>query len=82
MTKDEFFKIVSEEGLKNYNLYEENNLRPEELVLIQKNNKWIVYATGERASCVTGSEAIFDNESSALENLIERLRADKILTLL
>lgn len=79
MTKNEFMEIVNEEGLKNYNLYDENNLRSDELVLTKKNHNWIVYATSERASCVTGSEVTFDNESSALENLIERLRADKIL---
>lgn len=79
MTKNEFMEIVNEEGLKNYNLYDENNLRSDELVLTKKNQNWIVYATSERASCVTSSEVIFDNESSALENLIERLRADKIL---
>lgn len=79
MTKNEFLDIVNKEGLKNYNLYNENNLKPDELVIIKENHNWIVYATSERASCVTGSEVTFDNESSALENLIERLRADKLL---
>lgn len=79
MTKNEFLDIVNKEGLKNYNLYNENNLKPDELVITKENHNWIVYATSERASYVTGSEVTFDNESSALENLIERLRADKLL---
>lgn len=70
MTKNEFFSIANKEGLKNYTLYDENNLRPDGLVLKKEGNNWIVYATSERASCVTGSEVTFDNESSALENLL------------
>ena len=31
MTKNEFLDIANKEGLKNYNLYNENNLRPDEL---------------------------------------------------
>ena len=39
MTKNEFMEIVNEEGLKNYNLYDENNLRSDELVLTKKKSE-------------------------------------------
>jgi hypothetical protein len=43
------------------------------------NEGWTVYATDERASTVTGSEKLFDDEEQALDHFIKRLRASKIL---
>jgi len=37
-------------------------------------DRWLVYGTDKRASLVTGSIMIFDNESKALDNFIKRLR--------
>lgn len=42
-------------------------------------DRWLVYGTDERASLVTGSIMLFDNESKALDNFIKRLRTEKIL---
>lgn len=79
MTREEAINIISKEGLKSYNLNEERYNREDELVIKQENDTWVVYATDERASVVTGSKKIFINEEEAWENLINRLRADKIL---
>ena len=51
-------------------LYREN-----EVVLRCENDKWIVYATDERASKVTNSQDIYFDEEEALDNFIDRLRA-------
>jgi hypothetical protein len=40
-----------------------------------KEDKWIVYATDERASKVTNSQDIYFDEEEALDNFIDRLRA-------
>ena len=40
-----------------------------------ENDKWIVYATDERASKVTNSQDIYLDEEEALDNFIDRLRA-------
>ena len=42
--------------------------------------QWLVYATGERASKITGSEKKFKTEEEAnLDNFITRLRALNVL---
>lgn len=79
MTREDAINIISKEGLKSYNLNEERYNREDELVIKQENDTWVVYATDERASVITGSKKIFINEEEAWENLIKRLRADKIL---
>ncbi|MGL4106696.1 Imm59 family immunity protein [Clostridium sp. LP20] len=79
MTREDAIDIISKEGLKSYNLNEERYNREDELVIKKENDTWIVYATDERASVITGSKKIFINEEEAWDNLIKRLRADKIL---
>lgn len=79
MKREDAINIISKEGLKSYNLNEERENREDELVIKQENDTWIVYATDERASVITGSKKTFINEEEAWENLIKRLRADKIL---
>ena len=49
--------------------------RENEVVLRCENDKWIVYATDERASKVTNSQDIYFDEEEALDNFIDRLRA-------
>ena len=41
--------------------------------------QWLVYATDERASKITGSEKKFKTEEEALDNFITRLRALNVL---
>jgi hypothetical protein len=50
-------------------------MKPDEVGIRQKEVKWIVYSTDERANLV--SEKEFYSECEALENYIKRLRANK-----
>ena len=79
MTRGEAKKIVKEEGLKRINWYGEQELKEDEVGIKYDDNHWVVYATDERASVVTGSITKFDNESEALDNFIARARTEKIL---
>ena len=79
MTREEAKKIVKEEGLKRINWYGEQGLKEDEVGIKYDDNHWIVYATDERASVVTGSITKFDNESEALDNFIARARTEKTL---
>jgi hypothetical protein len=47
-------------------------------VLRHENDKWIVYVTDERASKITNSQDSYADEEEALDDFIDRLRADKI----
>lgn len=79
MTRDIVEKIINEERLVGYNLFENRANAENEIVIVDDSKQWIVYATDERASKVTGSEKVFDNEADALENFVKRLRALNIL---
>lgn len=72
-------KIIQEESLQGYNLCEERENRENEVVLKKENEKWIVYVTDERASKITNSVDKYNTETEAIEDFIERLRADKVL---
>lgn len=61
-------KIIIEEELQNYNLNEKRNNRENEVGFIN-NGMWMVYATDERESVVTGSEKIFENKNENWNNL-------------
>ena len=75
MKLEETKAIISNECLKYYNLFEEHEIREHEISIVSYSNKWKVYATDERASIITGSEIIFENEDDALNNFIKRLRS-------
>lgn len=76
MNIKEAIKIIKDEKLQGYNMNEERyNNRENEVVLRCENDKWIVYATDERASKVTNSQDIYFDEEEALDNFIDRLRA-------
>lgn len=79
MSKLECIKVINEEGLSGYNFFEDRVDRENEIVIAKDSEQWIVYATDERASKITDSEKVFDNEADALENFIKRLRALNIL---
>lgn len=79
MNIDEAIKIIHDEKLQDYNMNEERNNRENEVVLRHENDKWIVYVTDERASKITNSQDIYADEGEALDDFIDRLRADKIL---
>lgn len=75
MNIKEAIKIIKDEKLQGYNMNEERYNRENEAVLRCENDKWIVYATDERASKVTNSQDIYFDEEEALDNFIDRLRA-------
>ena len=75
MNAKEAIKIIQDEKLQGYNMNEERHNRENEVVLRCENDKWIVYATDERASRVTNSQDIYLDEEEALDNFIDRLRA-------
>lgn len=75
MNIKEAIKIIQDEKLQDYNMNEERYNRENEVVLRRENDKWIVYATDERASKVTNSQDIYFDEEEALDNFIDRLRA-------
>ena len=79
MTRDDIKKIIKEEGLRGYNFFEDRMDMENEIVIVNDSNQWIVYETDERASKITGSEKMFDNEIDALDNFLKRLRALNIL---
>ena len=79
MTRDDIKKIIKEEGLRGYNFFEDRMDMENEIVIVSDSNQWIVYVTDERASKITGSEKMFDNEIDALDNFLKRLRALNIL---
>ena len=75
MNIKEAIKIIKDKKLQGYNMNEERYNRENEVVLRCENDKWIVYATDERASKVTNSQDIYFDEEEALDNFIDRLRA-------
>lgn len=81
MTRELALRIIEEESLDDFNIFNEQKNRENEIVIIKKNDKWITYATDERANFVIGSEGVFDSESQAWDDFIERLRAGKRLKL-
>lgn len=79
MNIKEAIRIIQEEKLQDYNMNEERDNRENEVVLRHENDKWIVYVTDERASKITNSQDTYADEEKALDDFIDRLRADKIL---
>ncbi|WP_100618170.1 Imm59 family immunity protein [Bacillus cereus] len=79
MNIKEAIRIIYEEKLQDYNMNEVRDNRENEVVLRHENDKWIVYVTDERASKITNSQDTYVDEEEALDDFIDRLRADKIL---
>lgn len=70
MTVEEVKKIIDEESLKGGNLFEKRKNKENEMVIMNVAEQWLVYATDERASKITGSEKKFKTEEEALDNFI------------
>ncbi|TXC78487.1 hypothetical protein FS935_22755 [Metabacillus litoralis] len=79
MNIKEAIRIIHEENLQDYNMNEVRDNRENEVVLRHENDKWIVYVTDERASKITNSQDTYADEEEALDDIIDRLRAGKIL---
>ncbi|MFC7785548.1 Imm59 family immunity protein [Rossellomorea sp. GCM10028870] len=78
MNIKEAIRIIHDEKLQDYNMNELRGNRENEVVLRHENDKWIVYVTDERASKITNSQGTYADEEEALDDFIDRLRADKI----
>ncbi|MCP3925295.1 MAG: hypothetical protein GY714_22200 [Desulfobacterales bacterium] len=76
MNKTDALKIINDEELSDYNLFEQHNERPNEVIIKLENDKWLVYANDERCN-IHGKIKSFSNESDALEEFIKRLRGSK-----
>ena len=79
MDKIQAKKIINNEKLTGYNFFENRVNKENEVVIEENHGKWLVYVTSERAGKITNSVDEYNTESDALEDFIERLRADKIL---
>ncbi len=79
MERDKAIEIIHKEGLINFKMFEKRDNKENEVVILKQSGKWIVYVTDERASKITNSVDEYTTESEALDDFIERLRADKIL---
>ncbi len=79
MTKEQALEIIDNEDLQHFNIGEDRYFYENEVCIYKQNGYWRVFTTDERASIVTGSERLFEEESDAWESFIKRLRADKVL---
>lgn len=77
MNEKEAKKIINNEKLINYNWFEDHEVCPNEVCIRKVNNEWSVFTSDERCSKI--SEIMYEDENKAIEDFIERLRADKIL---
>lgn len=75
MTRECIKIVIDEECLRGYHFFENRANAANEIVIVKDSEQYIVYATDERASKMSGSERRFDNEVEALENFLTRLRA-------
>ena len=79
MTVEEVKKIIDEESLKGGNLFEKRENKENEMVIMNVAEQWLVYATDERASKITGSEKKFKTEEEALYKYVELKDVDCIV---
>ncbi len=77
MTVREAIQIIEDENLKNYNWFDNHELQPNEVEITKHENVWNVATADERKTRI--SKMSYESESEALNDFIERLRADKVL---
>jgi len=73
MTRNQAVEIIEKESLQRYNFNENRYDTNNETVIKEKDGKWFVYATDERAG-VYGIIREYDTEDDALDMFIELLR--------
>lgn len=78
MTERETLQIIRDENLKNYNWFDHHPLQPNEVEIRKQGDVWIVATADERVNRI--STMSYNSESEALEDFIERLRADQVLS--
>ncbi|GMQ55968.1 hypothetical protein AN1V17_03600 [Vallitalea sediminicola] len=77
MTIEEVKKIILVEQLINYNWFGDHDIYPNEVCIRKVNDDWSVFTSDERCSQI--SDVLYQNESEALQDFLQRLRADKVL---
>ena len=73
MTRNQAVEIIEKESLQRYNLNENRYDTNNETVIKEKDGKWLVYATDERAGGY-GIIREYDTEDDALDMFIDLLR--------
>ena len=73
MTRKQAVEIIEKERLQRYNLNENRYDTNNETIIKEKDGKWVVYATDERAG-VYGIIREYDIEDDALDMFIDLLR--------
>lgn len=79
MTRFEVQRILKKEGLKYYNLFNEHEVKPDEVIIYETDHRWFVCVADERACIVDSSYVCFDNEEDALDYFVKLVRLEKIL---
>lgn len=74
MDTGELMRIVQEEQLETPILYGGGRIYDESVVLTRDGAAWKVYVANERAGVIGNTLRTFDNESSALEYVLLKLR--------
>lgn len=78
MNEKETRDILKREKLENYNLFENRPLKENETVIKKtENNNWDVFVTSEKGN--PGGVKTYSDKDIALDDFVERLRADKRL---
>lgn len=75
MDRNTVINIIKCEQLTSFNLFEDRADAADEIIIKKVSDRWVVYATNERAGMISGSEAVFEDEEAALFNFIRRLMA-------
>lgn len=74
MDRAELRAIIAREGLAPLVCLDEDSLQEHAAVLEPRDGGWVAYLSGERATAWEGTVRHFDDESSALEYLVMKLR--------
>lgn len=79
MERKRAIEIIQKEELINFNMFENRDNKENEVVILEQAGKWTVYVTDERAGKIINSVDEYTTENEALDDFIDRLRADKVL---
>ncbi|MEL4319737.1 hypothetical protein WJX64_12045 [Leifsonia sp. YIM 134122] len=66
-------QIIASEGLTKYRLFDDEQRRPDEVGIRRVDGGFLVFTTDERE--VPGNELVYDDESAAYDDFLNRLRA-------
>ena len=56
MTREKAMEIMRDEKLKYFNWYDDHDTKPNEVGIKEKENKWSVYTSDERANLISKKE--------------------------